>query len=240
MKQAFILNLAPGTYSISLVNPDGTVMEGSEKTVAVHDRLRSGGVGFDLIPSDKWTRPESSVTPSSVLYISGSADLYLRPYLEDEFNDLAYGKTINNAARGNPNISRWVRIQQVPHATIEVEKPGAAKSLLAEQPYYVEQTKGASLGYTIVPFDAQGAHKDKEPNLVAFRVKVDMSVRAVRFHALDSKGEPIAGSERQIRIVGGIPFGVLLLLLALSPLLLMAVVLVLRARTYVGESIDTT
>ena len=99
MQQAFILNLDPGTYSIRLVNPDGTVMESSEKTVIVHDRSRSNGIGFEVIPGDRWTRPESSVTPSSVLYVDGSADLYLRPFFEEEFNDLAYEKTINNAAR---------------------------------------------------------------------------------------------------------------------------------------------
>ncbi len=238
MQQAFILNLSPGRYAIRLVNPDGTVMEGSEKTVLVHDRRRSGGVGFEVIPSDKWTRPESSVTPSSVLYVNGSADLYLRPFFEDEFNDLAYEKTLNNAARGNPNIAKWVRIQQVPHAAIEVQRPGAAKSLVSESPFYVEQSKGSSLGYTIVPFDAKGAHKDKEPNLIAFRIPVDTKGRAIRFHALDSKGEKLPGSERQIRVVGGMPSAALLLLLALCPLLLMALLLGLRARAYTAESID--
>jgi hypothetical protein len=238
MQQAFILNLSPGSYSIRLVNPDGTVMEGSEKTVVVHERLRSGGVGFEVIPSDKWTRPEASVTPSSVLYVNGSADLYLRPFFEDEFNDLAYEKTINNAARGNPNIAKWVRIQQVPHAAIEVQRPGAAKSLLAESPFYVEQSKGSSLGYTIVPFDAQGAHKGKEPNLIAFRVPVDTNARAISFHALDSKGEKLPGSERQIRVVGKAPSAALLIVLALFPLLLMAALLIIRMRAYSTESID--
>jgi hypothetical protein len=240
MQQAFILNLSPGSYSVRFVLGDGTVMEGSEKTVIVHDRLRRGGVGFEVIPSDKWTRPESSVTPSSVLYVDGSADLYLQPFLEDEFNDLAYEKTVNNAARGNPNIAKWVRLQQVPHAAIEVEGPGAAKSLLTEQPYSVEQSKGSSLGYTIVPFDAQGAHKDEEPDLIAFRVPVDRNVRAVRFRALDGKGKPLVGSERQIRVVGRIPSAALLLLLAVAPLLCMAVLLILRARVYAAGSNDAS
>jgi hypothetical protein len=238
MQQGFILNLSPGSYSVRLVNPDGTVMEGSEKTVVVHERLRSGGVGFEVIPSDKWTRPESSVTPSSVLYVNGSADLYLRPFFQDEFNDLAYEKTINNAARGNPNIAKWVRIQQVPHAAIEVQGPGPARSLLAESPFYVEQSKGSSLGYTIVPFDAQGAHKDKEPNLIAFRVPVGKNARAISFHALSSKGERLPGSERQVRVVGRMPAAALLL--ALAPLLLMALLLGLRARAYAAGSIDKT
>lgn len=237
MQQAFILNLSPGRYAIRLVNLDGTVMEGSEKDVVVHGRMRSGGVGFEVIPSDKWTRPEASVTPSSVLYVNGSADLYLRPFFEDEFNDLAYEKTLNNSARGNPNVAKWVRIQQVPHAAVQMWGPGPAESLLAEQPFYVEQSKGSSLGYTIVPFDPQGAHKDKEANLIAFRVPVDKATRAIHFSAMDSKGQKLSGSERQIRVVGKMP-SALLLALALAPLLLMGLLLGLRARAYAKGSID--
>jgi hypothetical protein len=238
MQQAFILNLDPGTYSIRLINPDGTVMESSEKKAIVHDRSRSNGIGFEVIPGDRWTRPESSVTPSSVLYVDGSADLYLRPFFEEEFNDLAYEKTINNAARGNPNIAKWVRIQQVPHATIEVDRPGSGRSVLTEQPWFVEQATGATLGYIIQPYDPAGAHKDEEPNLIAFRMPVDRKVTAIRFHALNDKGERLAGSERELRVVGKIQAAWLLLVLALTPLLVMAVVLLVRARAYAAAARD--
>lgn len=233
---AFILNLPPGIYSIRLVNGDGSLMEGSEKTLLVYDRLQSGSVGFEVIPGDKWTRPELSVTPSSVLYVNGSADLYLRPFFEDRFNDLAYEKTLNNAAGGNPNIAKWVRIQQVPHAVIVVQDSGAAKSFLTEQPYHVEQSKGTSLGYTIVPTNAGNAHNDKEPDLIAFRVPVDRNVRTIRFHALGSNSKQLAGSERQIRVVRRIPSAALLLA-SIAPLLLMGVLRIFRARTYAAESI---
>ncbi len=236
MQQAFILNLAPGRYWIRLVNPDGSVMEGSEKALVVHDRSRSDGIGFEVIPSDKWTRPEASVTPSSVLYVNAGADLYLRPYFESEFNDLAYEKTLNTSARGNPTISKWVRIQQVPHASIVLERPGAPAARLDEQRFFVEQSRGSGLGYTIQPFDPAGAHKDKEPNLIAFRVPIDRKAPAMRFHALDGKGEVLRGSERQIRVVNGMPSAWLLVLLTALPLLVMAVVLVVRARGYAAGS----
>ncbi len=238
MQQAFILNLAPGRYAIRLVNEDGSVMQGSEKTVVVHDRSRSDGIGFEVIPSDRWTRPESSVTPSSVLYVNAAADLYLRPFFQAEFNDLAYEKTLNTSARGNPTISKWVRIQQVPHATIVLERPGAPAARLEELPFYVEQSKGSSLGYTIQPYDPAGAHKDKEPNLIAFRVPMDRKVTAMRLHALDAKGGVLRGSERQIRVVGPMPSRWLLVVLALVPLLVMAAVLGARSRLYARGSRD--
>ena len=232
LQQAFILNLPPGRYAIRLLNPDGTVMEGSEKKVFAHDRRRSGGIGYDVIPSDKWTRAVESVTPASVLYVNGTADLYLRPFFEEEYNDLAIEKTVNNAARGNPNIMKWVRVQQVPKARIETERPGAGRSVIEEEPFLVEQTKGSSLGYTIEPWDPKGPKKDREPDLIAFRVRIDKSAAAMRIRSLDGQGKPLAGSERQIRVVSGAPRAGVILALALSPLLAMAIVLLLRARSY--------
>ena len=146
LQQGFIVNLPAGRYSILLRNPDGTLMEGSEKELVVDSRRRTNGIGFEIIPSDKWTRPVNSVTPSSVIYVNGTADLYVRPFFEDEFNDLSYEKTVNNQARGNPTIQKWVRIQQVPHATVVTAGPGGAQTTLSEQPYYVEQSPGSSLG----------------------------------------------------------------------------------------------
>jgi hypothetical protein len=232
LQQGFILNLAPGRYSLRMLNAEGRTIEGSEKTLVVHSRRRTGGIGFEVIPGDKWTRPETSVSPSSVLYVDGSADLYLRPFFEEELNDLEYGKTVDNAARGNPNVATWVRIQQVPHATVVVEKAGATTTLLTEKPYYVEQVQGSTLGYTIVSWDPYGPYKDKQPNLVAFRVPLDAGVRSLSLRALDSQGAPLSGSERRLRIVGTLPNPGLVIALALAPLLAMLVILVLRARFY--------
>lgn len=237
MQQAFILNLAPGRYAVRLITPDGSVMEGSERTVVAHERMRSGGIGFEVIPSDKWTRPETSVAPSSVLYVNGDADLYVRPFLQDEFNDLAYERTINNGARGNPTIAKWVRIQQVPHATITVQDGSGGRSLLEETPYFVKQSEGASLGYTIIPFDPKGPRE--QPDIIAMRIPVRGNTGAIRFSALDSKGATLPGSERQIRVVAGIRAPALLIALALTPLLLMALLLGLRQRLYASGPRDT-
>jgi len=234
-QEAFILNLPRGEYTIRLKNPDGTVMEGSEKRIVVHERRRTNGIGYEVIPSDKWTRPEQSTTPSSVLHVNGSTDLYLRPFFQDEFADLAYARTVDNAARGNPNIYSWVRTQQVPHASIEVQTP-AGPTLLGERLYYVEQTKGSGLGYTIVPFDPQGAHKGKAPNLIAYKVAIGKDTQALRLRALDGNGKPLPGSERQIRVVRAAPPAVLLLSLAGLPLALMALVLSLRERRYSSQA----
>jgi hypothetical protein len=177
-----------------------------------------------------------SVTPASVLYVNGSADLFLRPFHEDEFNDLAFEKTLNNSSRGNPNIVKWVRIQQMPKAKIETAVRGAGKSLLDESPFIVEQAKGSSLGYTIKPWVAGGQNKDRQPDLIAMRVPIDKKAPAIRIRTLDGKGDPLPGSDRQIRVVSGFRLAGVLFALALLPLLAMAIVLSVRARTYAASN----
>jgi hypothetical protein len=232
VQQAFILNLPRGEYSLRLRNPDGSIMEGSEKTLVLHEKRRSGGIGYEVIPGDKWTRPVESSTPSAVLYLDGSSDLYLRPYFEDEYNDLFYIKTIRNDGRGNPNLMKWERIQQVPRAAIQLTREGGGVTLIREEPWFVEQVQGASLGYKIVPYDPQGAQKGKDPSLIAFRIPLGRGTPGVELHALDGAGKPLLGSKRQIRVIAPPPAEIILPLLALAPFLAMVLVLVGRARRY--------
>jgi hypothetical protein len=230
IREAFILNLAEGTYALRLRNPDGTIMEGSEKRLVVFSRRRAETIGYEVIPGDKWTRPVLSHTPSGILYVDGSTTLYLRPFLQDEYNDRSYQKAIRNDARGNPSLMTWVKIQQVPRAAIEARTGDAAAVTLREQPFFVEQISGATLGYRIVPYDPQGAHQGQDPSIIAFRVPMSPDRSVIRLRTLDGRGAVLPGSEREIRVPSRGPARLLLLLAALAPLLAMAIVLAVRSR----------
>ena len=230
VEEAFVLNLPVGEYAIRFFAEDGSVMEGSERKVVSFRKRRAEGIGLEVIPGDKWTRPVESTTPSSVLYVDGSADLYLRPFFEQEYNDLYYEKMQRNDASGNPNVMKWVRIQQVPQAGIRLAGSGGEARIIREEPFFVEQIKGASLGYRIVPYDPQGAHKDRDPSLLAFHVLIAKGQPVVRLATLDKNGTALPGGERQIRVVGPARAGVVALVLALLPLAVMVAALIARAR----------
>jgi len=232
VQMAFILNLPAGEYHIRMVSKEGEIMEGSERDVIVFDKRRSEGLGLDVIPSDKWTRPEESKTPASVLYVDGSADLYLRPFYQQEYNDLYYEKLLRNDARGNPNLMKWVRIQQVPDASIELTRPNGPDSVLTERPYFVEQLPGDTLGYRIVPFDPEGEHAGREPSLRAFHIPLSAAPQTLRLRVLDESGEFIAGGNREIRVVDTSRLSLVPLFVALLPLLAIGAVLLRRSRTY--------
>jgi hypothetical protein len=127
---------------------------------------------------------------------------------------------------------KWVRIQQVPRARVEVTRRGSETEMVMEEPFYVEQVKGAALGYRIVPFDPEGKHKDREPSLQAFHVPLSKDQRIVRIRVQDSEGNYLPSGQRQIRIITPSRFGFVSLILAFCPLIVMIVVMVRRSRRY--------
>ena len=234
VEEAFVLNLPVGEYAIRFFAEDGSVLEGSERRVVSFRRRRAEGIGLEVIPGDKWTRPVESTTPSSVLYVDGSADLYLRPFFQQEYNDLYYEKMQRNDASGNPSVMKWVRIQQVPQAAIRLSGPGGQEQVIREEPFFVEQVKGASLGYRIVPYDPQGAHKDRDPSLQAFHVPIARGQPVLRLATLDKNGAVLPGGGRQIRVVGPARAGFVALVLALLPLAVLLGVMITRSRRVSG------
>ena len=138
VQQAFIINLPVGEYRIRLLTADGEIMEGSERRIVTFQKRRAEAVGLEVIPGDKWTRPVQSTSPASVLYVDGSVDLYLRPFYQREYNDLFYEKMRRNDAKGNPGLMKWVRIQQVPGAAVEIAggaSPAAQPRTVREEPF---------------------------------------------------------------------------------------------------------
>lgn len=232
VRPAFIINLPAGEYSIRHLSPDGKVLEQSDKTLIIFEANRTRGIGYEIIPGDKWTRPEESKTPSSVVYIDGTTDLYLRPFYEKEYNDHYYKRLLDNNDSGNPNLMTWQRGTQIPRATIRARNTritGQTQDLeITEEPYYVEQAKGAALGYTIVPYDPEGAHRDKDPSLKGFHIPLTPESRKITLRTEDYEGNLLEGSSRQIRVVPKDSDNVLLLILSFVPLLAMAVVFLTR------------
>jgi hypothetical protein len=230
--KAFILNLPVGEYRIRFYAEDGRILEGSERKVVAFEKRRAEAIGLEVIPGDKWTRPVESKTPASVLYIDGSTDLYLRPFFQQEYNDLYYEKMRKNDAKGNPTLMKWVRIQQVPQARVEITRPSAETQMVLEKPFYVEQVKGAALGYQIVPFDPEGKHKDREPSLQAFQVPISPDQRVIRLRVQDKEGNYLPSSQRQIRVIKPSRIAFISLILAAVPLVVMIAVMARRSRRY--------
>lgn len=215
--QAFIVNLPPGRYQVRLVDENGSVVEHSTKTLEVFAARRSG-VGFEILPESKWTRPITSDDASAVLYMEGKRVFYLKPFAEQEYNSYSYAKMnkLHAPLEGAGLKSRWEWVHEAPlnGQTLQVLKGGQVVQEVKQEGFYVQQTPGYALGYNIVKFDPEAPGMEgRSPSFEAYRVELEASGR-YKLRLVDENGNVIPGSERDIRPVNvtsgwllyGIPF----------------------------------
>jgi len=199
----YLINLPEGSYSIRFLTRDGKELQGTAKELVMVSKRRANTIGYDVFPADKWTQPSESNTPASVLYVNGKSELYVRPFFQNEYRDLQYNRLINNQNTGNPNLFNWVKIQQVPNSFIRTQVAGQ-NTMITENPYIIEQTQTAALGYSIVPFDPTGLHKGKTPSISAFRIPISSTTEKIEFSLQDAAGAVYDGSKREIRVITGL------------------------------------
>ena len=238
VKEGYVIQPSPGTHRLEVRTGGGLTLQGSEKHVVVFEPLQTGAVGYEVIPGDRWTRPTTSTGAGSVLYVDGSSDLYLRPHLQNQYNDHAYAKLIDNDAGGNPRLTRWEQTDQIAAAQLlstRRSSVGAPEAVtLEESPFLVEQVEGQRLGYRIIPYPMErpaGSGIPPRPDIVAFQLQLDPNTRVMRIRLQSAQGEELPGGRRQIRVVAaaGRP---LLLAVAAGPVLGFLILWVRRRRSY--------
>ncbi len=223
VKRAFVLNLPVGEYTLWLEHPDGTEEPASRKHLHVFAPRRYG-VGFNVVPASKWTVPELSDDPRNALYAQSGSTIYLQPFAEFEVNELAYGRMIDAQAKGlQEDRFVWVHTTPYPDVTLQIIQGRQVVAGAANQPYFVRQRPGASLGYSIEEFDPA---TEKSPNFYGYRVTLD---EAARIQLVNGDGQPVMGSQRDIRPIRTVDRWVVYAL-SLLPLFIGGVVLLWRRR----------
>lgn len=203
--EAFVFELPAGKYRVRLVDSNGQVVPNTQKNLVVFSPRRSG-VGYEIIPESKWTKPVLSDDRSQVLYLEGRRTFYMKPAHELEYNQYEYLKmsSLHKPLEGLGTRSAWmwVHTEEIEDAKVEILKDGAVVQTIERKPYYVEQTPGYALGYNIVEFTppAEGEYSEREPTFEAFRIDLEAKGKYV-MRLVDSEGAVIPGSERVIRSV---------------------------------------
>ena len=88
-------------------------MPDSERKLVVFNPERDG-VGYDIIPHDKWTTPDQSDDSSQILYGRRDSIIYLQPYAEKEYNDLYLSRLQNpQSTTGQRNLWRWAKLDPI-------------------------------------------------------------------------------------------------------------------------------
>lgn len=227
IQRGFQINLPKGEYSIRFATTDGNIVEGSEKKLVSIAPRRESSVGYEIFPAIRWSEPTMSTTASSVLYLDGSSDIYVRPFYQNEYLSLPYNKLINNQSYGNENLYSWVKIGQVPKSKIQLVSRKKVDEL-SEAKYIVEQAATSALGYSIVPYDPLGIHKGKTPTLSALYIPLSKEMKELSFSLISGE----ESSMRSIRIISGVHHEVFVALILFIPLLVITGLLIARKRRY--------
>lgn len=197
MLTGYPLSLPVGEYRIQLRLDNNEIVPDSQKALIIFDKLRDA-ISYTVVPENRWTRPEESNDPDSVIYAATGARLYLEPYQMSQYNELHYTRM------GNPqdSVARSDRTMPVvfePYPA-KIMRLLSGNRLLAEQPvesYFVQQLPGDSLGYEVMLFDPVTM---TESSFDGFTINFS-SRNAYDIELVDDNGNPVPGSQRNVRLL---------------------------------------
>ncbi|MBW2121855.1 MAG: hypothetical protein JRH07_08425 [Deltaproteobacteria bacterium] len=199
LRRDFVLNLPEGLYKIRMRARDGTIIEDSEKRLVVFTRRRAGGVGYEIIRANKWTKPENSNDPAETLYAAGENTLYVRPFHEDEYNELFYRKLQDPQNKGNPDRWIWVHISPIQEVRLALLAGSRVVAKEERKPYLVRNIPGPELGYRILDYEAQD-FPDTTPTFEAHKIVFPppSGKGKYTFRLENKEGQPLEKSTRNI------------------------------------------
>jgi hypothetical protein len=217
-REAAVLSLPAGSYSLRIRDGDGQIVPGSERVLVSFAPL-DRAIGYVLRPEDRWTRPVISFTPNETIYTTGRTDLFLEPVPVVEYDAQHYARLVRPQSVETADAAQtlWTADMEGKDAA-----GGAALGLwngdtlvdtLPRTPWRVAQLAGAARGYVIEPF-APGTGT-LEPDFHAMRLPQAADV--TRIDLLAGGDTPVHASTRAFRKVAAWPEA-LLFLPALLPL----------------------
>ena len=227
----YIINLPVGVYQIRLRAEDKTIVEGSEKNLLIFTTRRKEGVGYEIIPGNRWTQKEGCNDPSSAIYAAGRNVLYFRPYQQDEYNEFYHNKLLNPQSTGIKENWKWVHSTPIEEVTLLFQGPNELSERIEKKPYKVQQIPGPELGYNIVEF-SEDKFPGEKPTFEGYQLILSENLPKKRYNiSLERKdGDTIiSGSERKIKLVRKENTN-LLYSLSLLPLIVGGIVFSLRRR----------
>jgi len=192
----FPVNLPVGEYDIRLRLPDGSVQQYSEKHLVVFDSLAEG-IGYEVAAEARWNLPVTSTDDNEVIYGLKDTTYYIKPMRERQFNEQYYTRMNNpqdTASRKDRTV--WESFGQAKDVTLQVSSQ-LDTTRIDLQSFYVQQILGTKLGYDILIFDPASM---SEPSFTGFKFATDQGW-IYSISLLDSNGNVIQGSSRQIRII---------------------------------------
>ena len=194
---AFIVNLKEGKYKIRVRDDEGQIIKGTEKDLVVFSGKVA--VGYQIVRKNNW--PARCDDPLETIYVAGKDIFYFTPVLEVGFDNSYYAKLLNPQIIGGVKGAwSWVYLWPVMDATLNFSKDNKILENEELLRYYIDLIPGYALGFNILKYDEENHPEGSPTQLMAYKVELKEK-GGYGIELVDSKGEVILGSEREIKIV---------------------------------------
>jgi hypothetical protein len=195
-RRAFILDLPAGIYQIQLRDSSGEVVPETERQLHVIEPRRES-VGYQVIPEEKWTRPEFSDEPGDTIYFpSSGTQLYIQAQRTLEFNELEYTR-LTEPQNDTASAERWlwVPVENILDRPLRITSSAGMSEQILSEVFSVKQLPGGALGYQVVQYDPEGNLK---PDFEGYPLRLEGEVERYTLNLVDKQGDPVPGSERMM------------------------------------------
>ncbi len=201
LNRGFPVNLDAGNYRIRTRKADGTIVPNSERRLVVFSSRRTT-IGYELIPEQRWTIPDESNEPESVILGAPDTVVYLKPYFTSEYPSVPYHRLQYPQDTSEVQAGTWTWVTSKPIKDVMLER--LSGSSVSEQipllPYTVKQTAGVELGYEILPYDSSTPDVTPRVDFVAFRLLFTDDDRNFTVRLRSSDGTLLEGSNRALHV----------------------------------------
>lgn len=201
LNRGFPVNLEAGSYRIRTRQADGSVVPHSERRLIVFAPRRTT-VGYELLPEQRWTIPDESNEPESVILGAVDTVVYLKPFFTSEYPAEPYHRLQHPQDRTERQTSEWIWVKSKPieDAVLERLNNGDVVEQIPLLPYTVKQTAGIELGYEILPYDSDSPHVTPRVDFVAFRLPFTDDHPNFSIQLKASDGTLLDGSQRAVHV----------------------------------------
>lgn len=196
LQRGFPVQLPVGNYTIQARGANGEVIDGSRKSLVVFAEGELG-IGFDVIPEQRWTRPERSSEATSPIYTSADTTIYVQPFWQSRMAAV-YDSRMRNPQdlSALPGESTWAPHESAQPDRMIVEQDGKVVAEIPLESFVVHQVAGPTLGYTVERFDPISM---EQASFDGFELDADLIASNPTIRLVDAQGNTLPGSERVVR-----------------------------------------
>jgi len=204
LTKSFVVNLPVGRYAARIRMEDGTIVEGSARTLVSFQPLQEKGVGYEIMPEERWTARVPADDPEGRIYCESGKALYLIPFRTEAYGENSYLRLINPQELGREGVRKWIHKNPIDNMRLLLLNDGKPVRMVEWKNYHVKQIPGAELGYKIVEHDKEAA-SGESPTFSAFSLYFEEKEWGKSYEIVLENpltGKRILGSTRELRIVG--------------------------------------